>query len=627
MLILPGKQCKKGGLHCDCYQPIDAETMHVIPPVFDFDKFHRWHTQCEATHGECCNERYSEALAQQLDSLLLVDIVSGNLVTLPSSTKFVALSYVWGNVPTLKSGRDNVDALKTAGALFREPFESALPDTIRDAMHVVKASGQRYLWVDCLSLIQDAEKEHMENMLRAMARIYASAEYTIVAAQGDNANHGLRGAGGPSRERQNISQKPNFCDDRGSGFPWHSCWASRGWTFQETLFSRRLLIFDDAVSWICGRQIRLERAVEPAEPSCETTVWPVERPHLGIPMGMMSLIPNKPSLGRWGMIIENFSSRELTFEHDTSRALAGATEVMAATFPGGLYHGLPLFFFDIALLWQPRLVLRRRDGEPSWSWKGWKGGVDCLSPWQPFFPGVYRRSGSSLDCTIIAPLKSLVLWSFSTADGVRVEDSRFLNGFYKHQAMRADSKGSVPSGWQKHSHPNGPYFTDVHYPTTGFQYAYPLPTAEESWKDPTLPSSSILSCIGPVATATLGVEFPLPMTLTVMHGTICIGFITYHSKDLSTRPGSDCKLVAISWGEITDVSHAYDHPQLNYYFSALSLDRGGDSRAELDPEDREFCHVLCIEEQDGVAYRKGLGMVSKRRWEGLGPSVEVMRLG
>jgi hypothetical protein len=83
-------------------------------------------------------------------------------------------------------------------------------------------------------------------------------------------------------------------------------------------------------------------------------------------MGMMSLIPDKPSLGRWGMIVENYSSRNLTYEEDISRALAGATQVIAATFPGGLLQGLPVFLFDIALLWQPRSTLKRRPTrEPS----------------------------------------------------------------------------------------------------------------------------------------------------------------------------------------------------------------------------------------------------------------------
>jgi hypothetical protein len=180
--------------------------------------------------------------------LNLVDVVVGCVVTLPSSTPFVALSYVWGDVKTLKAKKDNFEDLQRTGALFEEPYVSALPDTIRDAMHVAKTLDERYLWVDCLSIIQDAGREKMNKTLSAMARIYASAEFTIVAAGGDNANHGL---GGPWEERK-ISQQSTSME---GGFPWKSQWASRGWTFQETLFSRRLLIFNTVVSWVCGRCI------------------------------------------------------------------------------------------------------------------------------------------------------------------------------------------------------------------------------------------------------------------------------------------------------------------------------------------------------------------------------------
>ena len=88
----------------------------------------------------------------------------------------------------------------------------------------------------------------------------------------------------------------------------------------------------------------------------------------------MSLIPTVPSLGRWGMLVENFSSRDLTYEKDARAAFAGATEIMDATFPDGLLYGMPKFFFDIALLWLPQDFVIRRDDEPSG--RLWAGRTD-----------------------------------------------------------------------------------------------------------------------------------------------------------------------------------------------------------------------------------------------------------
>jgi hypothetical protein len=66
-------------------------------------------------------------------------------------------------------------------------------------------------------------------------------------------------------------------------------------------------------------------------------------------MGMVSLIPKTSSLGRWGMIVENLSSRNLTHEEDISRVLAGATEVLSSTSPVvfvRVFH----YFFDITFV-------------------------------------------------------------------------------------------------------------------------------------------------------------------------------------------------------------------------------------------------------------------------------------
>jgi hypothetical protein len=106
-------------------------------------------------------------------------VISGSLTTLSTSSPitYVALSYVWGDVPMFKTKRSNIEVLLQPGALYNKGNGIVLPDTIRDAIHLVKALGERYLWVDCLSIIQDADSEEIEIMLRAMARIYASADF------------------------------------------------------------------------------------------------------------------------------------------------------------------------------------------------------------------------------------------------------------------------------------------------------------------------------------------------------------------------------------------------------------------------------------------------------------------
>jgi hypothetical protein len=346
------------------------------------------------------------------------------------------LSYVWGNVPMFKTKRRNFEDLQQPGVLCQLEQGITIADTIRDAMYLVGALGEQYPWVDSLCVIQDSAPEEMDMMLRAMAHVYASAEFTIVPASGSNTGHGLAGVGGPSRNRVSTDVPFPVNPRLISLYPGLSKWASQGWTFRESLFSLRLLIFDTRVSWLCGRcdwqeGINEVISVEGLH-SSGSFEWPAERPHLGVPMGMMSLIPQRPSLGRWGMLVEHFSSRSLTYDKDIHMACAGATEIMCSTFPGGLLHGLPRFFFDIPLLWQPKAYLSRRTGEYSWSWTGWKGGIECLSPWYPFFPGVFRKSDRSSDWVAIAPLKPVAKFREEASTSYETEQDRNFNGFYKY---------------------------------------------------------------------------------------------------------------------------------------------------------------------------------------------------
>lgn len=618
------------GLQCDCI-PLSSVLTQSSPKV-KFSQIQRWRTQCRATHGDCCNNSHLEALAQQLDSLLLIDVISACLVDLPVATPFVALSYVWGNVTTLKSVQSNLAELKESGALFREHYQSRLPKTIRDAMLVVRATGERYLWVDCLSIVQDAGKEQMDRMLKSMARIYASAEFTIVAARGENADAGLYDAGESLHKDDCIACEADASHghDDEMGFPWNSHWASRGWTFQEALFSRRLLVFNKNISWICGRLIWFDHEGDSTYAHASaTTTWPSERPHLGVPMGMMSLIPSNPTLGRWGMIVENFSSRNLTYEEDASRALAGASEVMSSTFPGGLYCGLPLFFFDIALLWQPKSTLERRIGEPSWSWTGWKGPVNCLSSWYPFYPGVYRKSGHFTEWMAMAPLEPLAAWSLPLQNEDPSQPSYQFNGFHAYQRIRYDRTVALPPGWERRPHPEGDYFINNHFAETGFQYAFPLPPSSNETQ-PIESSSTTLLCTAPTATAALGTAlFPESLVFSLMFDGLCIGSVRLHSlADVKIISSEPCDLVAISAGTFSGKQDARHQEYLGDYMSALDLNQelNNPSVSALDRKDLEFYNVLCFTTENGIAYRRGLGMVSKRHWNDVGAKVETIAL-
>jgi len=88
--------------------------------------------------------------------------------------------------------KDSVEFLQRAGSLAT--IRPKLPNTINDAIDLVKTIGERYLWVDSMCLIHDDRLE-MALGIGMMNSIYQGSYFTIVAAMGSDANAHLPGFG------------------------------------------------------------------------------------------------------------------------------------------------------------------------------------------------------------------------------------------------------------------------------------------------------------------------------------------------------------------------------------------------------------------------------------------------
>jgi len=205
--------------------------------------------------------------------------------------------------------------------------------------------------------------------------------------------------------------------------------------------------------------------------------------------------------------VETFSERTLTYEGDIVNAFAGATEAMSSTFPGGIFHGLPMFYFDLALLWQPQEAIFRRNSDnnhafPSWSWTGWKGAVSCLAAWSPFQAGLYRATDHYSDWISIVELCPVAQWHKISL----IENSREIlirSNFYGFEAFRDKVEDGLPLGWSRHDHAKGVYFTNQDH-NPGFRYSFPLPVPKYPEPDQHEGFRHILRCTAPRAGARLG---------------------------------------------------------------------------------------------------------------------------
>jgi hypothetical protein len=261
-------------------------------------------------------------------------------------------------------------------------------------MLLVKIFGQQYLWVDSLCIVQDDDYEKSKT-INAMYEVYSQALFTIMAAGGQNANSGLAGFRPMSRNIDSVNcvvggvglimrePKLNFEigfeeEDEGSVLN-ETPWKSRAWTYQEFLFSRRLLIFaKDRLFFQCRTYSRGE-----VSPQTNMVPWkPIER------LAFTYLPAEVEPFGRFWLHVEEYSKRRLTNTDDIFNAFAAVFSSFAAEENYSFCWGLPEHFFRLGLLWEVHFSLfnwkksiTRRIAKingvpiPTWSWAGWIGPI------------------------------------------------------------------------------------------------------------------------------------------------------------------------------------------------------------------------------------------------------------
>ena len=164
----------------------------VDPEVINIGLLQKWLKICGKHHVPFCVKEAPIPIAGEvLSELTVIDVVEMKLKRISWEEKYFTLSYVWGkdNV-NFCAKQEDWELLHTAGSVSRVLHQ--IPRTIRDAINLVSAVGERHLWVDAICIAQD---DHMSKQaaIESMSLIYSNAFVTIVAASGPDANAGLPG--------------------------------------------------------------------------------------------------------------------------------------------------------------------------------------------------------------------------------------------------------------------------------------------------------------------------------------------------------------------------------------------------------------------------------------------------
>lgn len=311
--------------------------------------------------------------------------------------KYTALSHTWGKSPRMKATRANYTHLRDGTPL------SQLPKTFQDAVRITRRLGIRYLWIDCLCIIQD-DVQDWEREAASMASIYRNSYLTIAAsASSDSASGCFRvrdanfyntpaemsmGNGPPVGDvgRGNCTlrystaspqqQQPTelhfiqeWLPGSISAAPQSVCigtfgkhidpiakepLSTRGWTLQERLLSPRTVHFaTDQLYFECETEFVSECGwtIPNAQFSlgnCLRTQTIAFEEHGTSTNRGVSFIVGKDANERgsprqqygWLSLVEQYSKRYLTVADDKLSALAGVARVLAEETGGQYLAGL-----------------------------------------------------------------------------------------------------------------------------------------------------------------------------------------------------------------------------------------------------------------------------------------------
>lgn len=158
----------------------------------DMDLARRWLIHCEKNHVSQCAVRAELRFGSSTYGLgpIFLDVEDKCLIREKHHQKpYAALSYVWGNSCTTKTTLVNFASLQVSQRLTAPGI--VLPKSIRDAIYITLELGIRYLWCDCLCIIQDDPE--IQKHINAMALTYANAHVTIAITDADNTDRGVVG--------------------------------------------------------------------------------------------------------------------------------------------------------------------------------------------------------------------------------------------------------------------------------------------------------------------------------------------------------------------------------------------------------------------------------------------------
>ncbi|CAI0650082.1 unnamed protein product [Colletotrichum noveboracense] len=335
-----------------------------------------WYQFCRLNHSKCWSlptrkpgwvpSRLVDIGQAQDESwrLIITDDQAGSLI----AAQYATLSYRWGSKPQALMLRTS-----TLGHFLGGKPIADLPQTFKDFFVVARKLGFKYVWIDCLCIIQDCSQD-WKHEASTMRDVYANSGCNVVAC--DSSEPG----GGLFRYRHPSDVSPGLVEIRlSSGQPQRyvvrddhfngrnvtvTTLADRGWVFQERFLAPRLLSFHpQRISWE-GVYQSFEDSISIMDELLASVQQSAEASY-----GEMT----EATLKLWKKLVGLYSRCKLTKSEDKLVAFAGVAkafqELTGDTYLAGVWRSQLLVQLNWTALEKMRAAhFPKRYRAPSWSW-------------------------------------------------------------------------------------------------------------------------------------------------------------------------------------------------------------------------------------------------------------------
>lgn len=359
-----------------------------------------WLRICQQHHTACKSPSQHAFLNYPTRLVWVGDTADDDVKLVETSEQcpaYLILSYCWG-----KSN----DSSKTTEANYAERIKairtSKLPKTIRDAIQLTRAMGEKYIWIDAIC-IKQTDKGHTGDWATEAPKVgdyYANAKCLIMASSAAESEEGFLGERLAWRYPQRyslIAHGMTFCKSQRICF---YGWApeqnferdtvhwqpliERGWCLQERLLnSRRLHWTSNGLFWECN-------TVHASETEALTGKLPPDNDEAMSQPRINTILQKdkEEALGLgWSALVNDYSSRKFTMESDRLFAIHGIASRLArqhnevycaGIFGSHLVNGL-MWHCDVRKRWSTWLISDQSQEFPTWSWASASGKVSW--PW------------------------------------------------------------------------------------------------------------------------------------------------------------------------------------------------------------------------------------------------------